>query len=235
MTYSNVSSARLVRYWLASLFVFLVVSASAVLAEEWKAAGHLKYFLSQTDYDADNIFSQADTPTPTDQMLNLRLMAEKKWPSKWDAVLHYQVGAHHSDSIQAARGFGSLATLTGYGLPNDDARLFDLTSVISDEGKKLLFHRLDRASIGYTETNYVFRFGRKAISWGNGMVFQPMDIFNPFSPTAIDKEYKTGDDMLYLQNLLTNGDDIQTAQSITPTFVKSALEQDLIAGGTFDS
>lgn len=79
-----------------------------------------------------------------------------------------------------------------------------------NEGKNILFQRLDRISIGYTETNYVFRFGRQAVSWGNGMVFQPMDIFNPFSPTAIDKEYKTGDDMAYLQNLLNTGGDIQT-------------------------
>ena len=36
-----------------------------------------------------------------------------------------------------------------------------------------------------------------------------MDIFNPFSPTAVDKEYKSGDDMLYAQWLFTKGDDLQ--------------------------
>ena len=36
-----------------------------------------------------------------------------------------------------------------------------------------------------------------------------MDIFNPFDPTAVDKEYKTGDDMLYGQLLRGNGDDVQ--------------------------
>jgi len=36
-----------------------------------------------------------------------------------------------------------------------------------------------------------------------------MDIFNPFDPTAIDKEYKSGDDMLYGQYLRDSGDDLQ--------------------------
>jgi hypothetical protein len=38
-----------------------------------------------------------------------------------------------------------------------------------------------------------------------------MDIVNPFDPTAIDTEYKTGDDLLYAQYLLGGGDDLQGA------------------------
>ena len=38
-----------------------------------------------------------------------------------------------------------------------------------------------------------------------------MDFVNPFDPTAIDTEYKIGDDMLYGQYLRDNGDDIQAA------------------------
>ena len=36
-----------------------------------------------------------------------------------------------------------------------------------------------------------------------------MDIFNPFDPAAVDKEFKTGDDMLYGQYLVSNGNDVQ--------------------------
>jgi hypothetical protein len=41
------------------------------------------------------------------------------------------------------------------------------------------------------------------VSFGNGLVFHPLDFINPFSPLAIDKDYKTGDDMLYGQWLLS--------------------------------
>jgi hypothetical protein len=37
------------------------------------------------------------------------------------------------------------------------------------------------------------------VSWGNGLAFQVLDFVNPFSPLAIDKDYKTGEDMLYGQ------------------------------------
>jgi len=55
------------------------------------------------------------------------------------------------------------------------------------------------------------RFGRQALSWGNGLFFAPMDLVNPFDPTTIDTEYKTGDDMLYAQYLRDNSDDLQGA------------------------
>ena len=60
-----------------------------------------------------------------------------------------------------------------------------------------------------TSTNAVARVGRQAVSWGNGLIYTPMDFFNPFDPAAVDKEYKTGDDMLYGQYLRQNGDDFQ--------------------------
>jgi hypothetical protein len=38
-----------------------------------------------------------------------------------------------------------------------------------------------------------------------------MDLVNPFDPETIDTEYKTGDDMAYVQYLRSNGDDVQAA------------------------
>jgi hypothetical protein len=55
----------------------------------------------------------------------------------------------------------------------------------------------------------VVRFGRQAVSWGNGLIYNPMDFFNPFDPAAVDTEYKIGDDMLYAQYLLDSGSDWQ--------------------------
>lgn len=213
MISSNVSRASGLVSGLIGVLAYLMLVlpfAYVAQAEEWKTGGYVEYFLSHSRYDADNIFSQAGYSSPTDHQLNFRLTAERRWESQWDTVIHYDAGAFYSDSIEAARGFGGLPTLAGSGIPNDDARLFNLTSVVVDEGKNVLVHRFDRASVGYTETDYVIRLGRHAVSWGNGMIFQPMDIFNPFSPTAIDKEYKTGDDMAYLQNLLASGNDVQT-------------------------
>ncbi len=53
-----------------------------------------------------------------------------------------------------------------------------------------------------------------------------MDIFNPFDPTAVDKEYKSGDDMLYGQYLLDNGNDVQAVAVVRRNPVSGDVEQD---------
>ena len=210
MISSSVSRAASLIGRLACLLAPLILSSPLAWAENWNISGQAKYFLSHSRYDADNVFAAAASRSPIDHHLNLRLSANQRWGNRWDTVIHYTANALSADSIEAARSFSALPTLAGYGSPNDDARLFNLTSVVSDQGKNLQAHRFDRLSVGYSETGYVFRFGRHAVSWGNGMIFQPMDIFNPFSPTTIDKEYKPGDDMAYLQNLLASGNDLQS-------------------------
>jgi hypothetical protein len=72
-------------------------------------------------------------------------------------------------------------------------------------------HRLDRLTVGYTSEKEVIRFGRQALSWGNGLFYAPMDLVNPFDPATVDAEYKAGDDMLYAQFLRDDGDDVQGA------------------------
>ena len=47
------------------------------------------------------------------------------------------------------------------------------------------------------------------MSRSNGLIYNPVDFFNPFDPAAVDKEYKSGDDMLYGQYLQDSGNDFE--------------------------
>jgi hypothetical protein len=197
------------------LFFLVLVLAPALVAataaaDPWKQGGYLKYMATASYYGADNILSGGNAFNALDQNVDFRYKLEKR-DGRWDVKLHYQFTSQYGDTVAAARPLiASLPLAAAYGVPSDRTRLFDLTAGVANSGKLIAVQRLDRASFGYAGDHLVFRFGRDAISWGNGMVFQPMDIFNPFSPTAVDKEYKTGDDMLYLQYLFSNGDDLQT-------------------------
>ena len=81
----------------------------------------------------------------------------------------------------------------------DDRRLLDLTKAISDDDDYILYHRLDRLSLTVQKKRFVLRLGRQAVTWGNGLLFNPMDLFNPFAPTDTEREYKVGDDMASAQ------------------------------------
>ena len=143
----------------------------------------------------------------------------------WNAQVDYQLLALHGDTIEFSRESGGASTLSGR-LPDDRRRGFDLTHVMRDRGETAVLHRLDRLSAGYSGEALVLRAGRQAISWGNGLVFAPMDIVNPFDPTAVDKEYKTGDDMVYGQYLRANGDDMQAAVVVRRDPLSGDIESD---------
>jgi hypothetical protein len=142
----------------------------------------------------------------------------------WDLRADYQFIYLHGDRIEYTRQLPPEVQLLGRRLPDDRTRLFDLTSVIKDEGKTAVLHRLDRLSVGYTGRKSVVRFGRQAITWGNGMIYTPMDIFNPFDPAAVDTEYKAGDDMLYGQYLRDGGDDLQAVAVFRRNLVTGDFE-----------
>jgi hypothetical protein len=99
-----------------------------------------------------------------------------------------------------AQVLGSRATV------NDDRRVLNLTHVLSEGDAYVVYHRLDRLNLNYTTSWGTVRLGRQALTWGNGLIFNPVDLFNPFSPIAVQKDYKTGDDMLHLQMPVGQGE-----------------------------
>jgi hypothetical protein len=177
-------------------------------AEDWQFGGHLKAQYSYTDFRASDIAALVGDDPASDLSLDVRLKADKR-DGPWDFSVHYEVLAVHGDALATRRALLALGLpLAGSvsGLPNDDRRLFNLTSELIDRNDTAAVQRLDRLSVGYGADGYLIRFGRQAVSWGNGLIFQPLDFINPFSPVTIDKDYKTGDDMLYGQWQYGGGD-----------------------------
>ena len=193
------------------IVLILCAASCCAYADEWEFRGHLKYQLTQSMYERDDLNAVYGDDDPTDHEIDFRLNAENRW-DRWDARIHYELLALGGDSMETRRALyaaGLLPSESVTGLPSDDRRLFDLTDEITDRERLAAVQRLDRLSVGYSGKRLVVRAGRHAVSWGNGLVFNPLDIFNPFSPTAVDKDYKTGDDMLYGQWLFDSGNDMQ--------------------------
>jgi hypothetical protein len=170
-------------------------------ADGWAFGGHLKYQYGVTDYRADDLGALFGDDPARDQSFDGRLKAE--WRKEgFDFSVHYEALALAGSGVETRRAlntYGLLTAGTASGLPNDRRRLFDLTHVLVNESEVAAVHRLDRLAVGYGNGTWLMRFGRQAVSWGNGLAFQVLDFMNPFSPLAIDKDYKPGDDLLYMQ------------------------------------
>jgi len=195
---------------LPKLLLLLPVAVCAEEAEiDW--GGHSKTRFLADIYPDNSAFHAltGKTASSLEEELRVNFSASS---GQWTFDAAWQLYGSRGDRVELLRNL-SPASLPGFShLPNDDRRLMNLTDTIRDDGKFAAVHRLDRLSATYTSEKVVLRVGRQAISWGNGLVFSPMDIVNPFDPTAVDTEYKPGDDMIYAQYLADNGDDLQIAQ-----------------------
>lgn len=197
-----------------SCVLLLLVASSVAIADgnSYDFGGHSKLRMLAQSYPDDSLFRDLIGTNSIDGAGELRLNSSAK-NDKWSLHADYQLIAINSDFLAA-------------GLPGDDSRLFDLTSVLHDSDKNAVLHRLDRFWVGYAGEKTVVRFGRQALSWGNGLLYAPMDLVNPFDPATIDTEYKTGDDMLYVQYLRDGGDDVQGAVVFRRNVLTGDVESD---------
>jgi hypothetical protein len=139
--------------------------------------------------------------TAGEGLTNLRLTWEPTF-GNWSLQAHYLVSAELGPAVALSLQESAL-------LPAPPPTMFNLTNVFADHGQLIASQTIDRLAITYSTPQWVFRLGRQAITWGSGLVFRPMDLFDPFSPSATDTEYKPGVDMLYVQRLFANGSDLQ--------------------------
>lgn len=126
-------------------------------------------------------------------------LTDEHWRAEGDVDFAAVLG----DAVVGVPGAGDPAGA------NDGTRTFDLATATARGRKHFVSARIDRLLIGYRSEALAVSIGRQAVSWGNGLVFQPMDFFNPFAPAETDRDYKTGDDLLLVQRTLSDGGDVQ--------------------------
>ncbi len=101
---------------------------------------------------------------------------------------------------------------------NDRLRFMDLTWTLEDGPRHENIQRFDRLAVEYRAEHWGMTVGRDAISWGSGIVFQPLDIFAPFAPTTVDRDYKPGEDLVKFDGVTERGSDWQLLGVFRRTF-----------------
>jgi len=89
-----------------------------------------------------------------------------------------------------------------------DFQWLPLDDQIVDREDARVTQSFDRFALSFTTERWVFKLGRQAYTWGNGIVFRPFDILDPFAPDVLDDSYKPGVDAIYGQRLFADGSDV---------------------------
>jgi hypothetical protein len=165
----------------------------------------LKLFSTGSALPEQDVQRLLDGTPSYDHTLDLRTMLRHD-AGKVHVLLDHSLVWLGGDGIALGRGPNVVVDQT---VTDDDRRWVDLTWQIDDGKRHTSFHRLDRLALQWQPGNWNFTLGRQAVSWGSGIVFQPLDLFSPFSPTVVDRDYKGGEDLLLVDRLLDNGHDLQ--------------------------
>ncbi len=141
---------------------------------------------------------------PIDHSADLRLMWRRGF-GNLRLIADHSTTWLYGDTLDAAGALGLTLDQTPTG---DDRRVMRLSWDL-DDGDQRLLHRFDRLALEYRANRWGITVGRQAVSWGGGLIFQPMDLFNPFAPTTVDQDYKAGDDLVLIERLFDGGSDLQ--------------------------
>ncbi len=119
----------------------------------------------------------------------LRLMGEAKPTDSLSLDAAYEQRVSVSSGTAALVGFGVLPSLAP--APYRITQL-DWSFVSTDTYQWR--HEIDRLSAEYKLSSVNLTVGRQAIGWGRGVMFSAVDLFAPFSPFEIDRDWRRGID-----------------------------------------
>ena len=193
------------RFWLWSfVFGLFLIVVQTPWAKDFDAewGGHLRLRGDAGWPDDRSVYAPSGTDPLVDGSVDLRLKSRVFWGEDVDLDVHYEFIATGGDTRQTAvalAGGVPPSVLTSISTVNDRRRLMDLTATVDQGSGHVAYHRLDRLALGQRGQGSSVTLGRQALTWGNGLIFNPMDLFNPFAPTDTDRDYKIGDDMALVQ------------------------------------
>jgi len=201
-------------------FVLFIISMPAIAADyinniETTFGGQIKLSATQSFYKNNSIRSEFKKNAWYDTGLNLRIKSSTFFSDNLSFNSHYVFSSSLGDTLEASDFFKqssygtTVQQIFQRNFDGDNTSLMDLSSKIKQGDDYFSSHRLDRLNLSFENDFGKIIVGRQAVTWGNGLVFNPMDVFNPFSPYDSDKDYKKGEDMAFFETFFKNGNDLQ--------------------------
>ena len=128
---------------------------------------------------------------------------------------------------QRARWLSQGAGTGGGVLPSEADAPFRIRQldwqIINDDERFIWHHEIDRALVSFHPRWGEVTVGRQAIGLGRGRLFSAVDIFSPFSPLEVDREWRRGVDAARVEYKLSDTSSAEVIAAIGQTWEKSAL------------
>jgi hypothetical protein len=186
---------------LVALALSLGLAAPAAFAQSTALHGRLELQEGGDFSRSDSLQAALGLKDANDAQGDVRLIWDPSW-GRWSLSVQTVMTAQSGPPVFLQNDETTI-------LPTPPSTWFDLSETFFNERRTTASAYIDRLSVAYSTPSTVVRVGRQALTWGSGLVFRPMDLFDPFSPAATDTEYKPGVDMVYVQRLFANGSDLQ--------------------------
>lgn len=205
--------------------LFLLLSARGFAMDLWSnadgdkavgldVAGKWSSLLSHNP-DDPTLFTKRDSIT---EFFRLRLGFNGYYEDWLNWELAYE---------QRARWLSQGAGTGGGVLPSEvDApfRIRQLDWQIANDDERFIWrHEIDRALVSFHRQWGEVTLGRQAIGLGRGRLFSAVDIFSPFSPLEVDREWRQGVDAARVEYQLSDTSSAEVIVALGQTWEKSVL------------
>ena len=199
----------------AGLVLLLLVATHSTALAELTWQGQLRTQGSASLRDGnDTIAQNEDQQYFIDGALDGRINLQFQATPSFFMECSYEAAISGGQTRRALQGLdtpSSLPFFTASAYPDDSRQLFSLTGLLKEDSDVIAYHRLDRLFAVLQTDIGSFSVGRQALTWGNGMMFNPADLVNPFAPSDIIRDYKVGSDMALYQVTTNHINDFQLA------------------------
>jgi hypothetical protein len=111
-------------------------------------------------------------------------------------------------------------------LPSEFATPFRVEPLVwrvNESAKGTWRHEIDRANAQVRLRRADLTIGRQAIGWGRGVMFTSIDLFTPFSPLEVDREWRSGVDAVRADVKLTDRSSLDLVGAFGNTLNRSAF------------
>lgn len=162
-------------------------------------------FTVRTSVKATGLISRApDAPdlvserTTAQSMVRVRVEPEVRAGEDTTFNVAYEQRLHYASGASGIAAFGIL--------PSEASAPFRVKPLVwrmTDSGHGTWRHEIDRVNAQVHVRRADLTIGRQAIGWGRGVMFTAVDLFAPFSPLEIDREWRSGVDAVRADVKLT--------------------------------